>query len=63
MNSGNMQQVYSGILDASLKNLDELMQVASAGRMQMNDAERLELINKAGDHLDENYNDLRQFNS
>lgn len=59
----HMQQVYSGILDASLKNLDEIMQVASAGRTQMNDAERLELINKAGDHLDENYSDLRQFNT
>jgi hypothetical protein len=23
----------------------------------------LELINKAGDHLDENYTDLKQFNS
>lgn len=59
----HMQQVYTGILDASLKNLEEIMQVASAGRTQMNDAERLELINKAGDHLDENYNDLKQFNS
>jgi hypothetical protein len=59
----HMQQVYSGILDASLKNLVEIMQVASAGRTQMNDAERLELINKAGDHLDENYTDLKQFNS
>ncbi|MDB5004430.1 MAG: conjugal transfer protein TraI [Mucilaginibacter sp.] len=58
-----MQQVYTGILDASLKNLDEIMQVASAGRTQMNDADRLELINKAGDHLDENYNDLKQFNT
>lgn len=59
----HIQQVYTGILDASLKNLDELMQVASAGRTQMNDADRLELINKAGDHLDENYNDLKQFNA
>lgn len=59
----HMQQVYSGILDASLKNLDEIMQAAGAGRTQMNDADRLELINKAGDHLDENYTDLKQFNS
>ena len=59
----HMQQVYSGILEASLKNLDEIMQVASAGRTQMNDADRLELINKAGDQLDENFNDLRQFNT
>jgi hypothetical protein len=57
-----MQQVYTGILEASLKNLDELIQVASAGRIQMSDAQRLELITKAGDHLDKNYNDLKQFN-
>lgn len=59
----HMQSVYSGILDASLKNLNEIMAVASAGKTQMNDADRLELINKAGDHLDENYNDLKQFNT
>ena len=59
----HMQAVYSGILDASLKNLNKIMAVASAGKTQMNDADRLELINKAGDHLDENYNDLKQFNS
>lgn len=59
----HMQQVYSGILEASLKNLEEIMALASAGRSQMSDAERLELINQAGDHLDEHYNDLRQFNA
>ncbi len=57
-----MQQVYTGILEASLKNLDEIISIATAGRTQMSDAQRLELITKAGDHLDENYNDLKQFN-
>ncbi|MFD0749152.1 conjugal transfer protein TraI [Mucilaginibacter calamicampi] len=59
----HMQQVYSGILEASLKNLDELISIATAGRTQMSDAQRLELITKADDQLDENYNDLKQFNS
>ncbi|MBK0379283.1 conjugal transfer protein TraI [Mucilaginibacter segetis] len=59
----HMQAVYSGILETSLKNLEEIMALASAGRSQMSDAERLELINQAGDHLDENYNDLKQFNA
>jgi hypothetical protein len=58
-----MQQVYSGILDASVKNLDEIMLVVSPTKTQMTDEQRLELINKASDHLDENYNDLHQFNS
>lgn len=59
----HMQQVYTGILEASLKNLDEILHIATAGRTQMGDAQRLELITKTGDQLDENYNDLKQFNS
>ncbi|GAB2977345.1 hypothetical protein GCM10027049_10510 [Mucilaginibacter puniceus] len=58
-----MQQVYSGILDASIKNLDEIMLVVSPTKTQMTDEQRLELINHASDHLDENYNDLHQFNN
>ena len=58
-----MQQVYSGILDASVKNLDEIMLVVSPAKTQMTDEQRLELINNASNHLDENYNDLRQFNN
>jgi hypothetical protein len=58
-----MQQVYSGILDASVKNLDEIMLVISPTKTQMTDEQRLELINHASDHLDENYNDLHQFNN
>lgn len=58
-----MQRVYIGILDASVKNLDEIMLVVSPAKTQMTDEQRLELINKASDHLDENYNDLHQFNN
>jgi hypothetical protein len=58
-----MQQVYTGILDASVKNLDEIMLVVSPAKTQMTDEQRLELINRASDHLDENYNDLHQFNN
>ncbi|MCO5951001.1 conjugal transfer protein TraI [Mucilaginibacter flavidus] len=59
----HMQQVYSGILDASVKNLDEILLVVNAYKTQMTDEQRLELINHAGDHLNENYNDLHQFNN
>lgn len=58
-----MQQVYTGILDASVKNLDEIMLVVSPAKTQMTDEQRLELINTASNHLDENYNDLHQFNN
>lgn len=58
-----MGKVYSGILDASIKNLDQIILVTSSFKTQMSDAKRLELINSAADRLDENYNDLRQFNN
>lgn len=58
-----MQQVYTGILNASAKNLDQIMLVINPGKTQMSDEQRLELINKAGDQLDGNYSDLKQFNS
>jgi hypothetical protein len=58
-----MQQIYSGILSASVKNLDQIMLAVSPGQTRMSDEQRLELINKAGDQLDGNYSDLKQFNA
>ncbi|MDN5286549.1 MAG: conjugal transfer protein TraI [Mucilaginibacter sp.] len=58
-----MEQVYAGMLDASLKNLDQIMLAVNGYKTQMTDEQRLELINHAGDRLDENYDDLRRFNN
>lgn len=58
-----MSAVYSGILSASERNLDDVMTVVSSGKTQMSDEQRLELINRAADRLDENYSDLRRFNT
>jgi hypothetical protein len=58
-----MQKVYFGILDASAKNLDQIMLVVNPGKTQMSDQQRLEMINQAGNRLDENYSDLRQYNN
>jgi len=58
-----MQRVYAGILDASAKNLDQIMLVINPGKTQMSDQQRLEAINQAGDRLDENYDDLKQYNN
>jgi hypothetical protein len=58
-----MQQVYSGVLDASVKNLNEILLMVNPYKTQMTDEQRLEMINHAGDHLDENYSDLHQFNN
>lgn len=58
-----MQRVYVGILDASAKNLDQIMLVINPGKIQMTDQQRLEAINQAGDRLEENYSDLKQYNN
>jgi len=59
----HMQSVYTGILSASVQNLDQILLVVNHGKTQMSDEQRLELINHAGDRLDENYSDLRRFNA
>lgn len=57
-----MGNVYSGILNESLKNLDQVFLVINAFVTQMTDAKRMEIINKASDAVEENLADLRQFN-
>ncbi|WP_377110743.1 conjugal transfer protein TraI [Mucilaginibacter litoreus] len=58
-----MQKVYAGLLEESVKNLDQLLVVVNAFKTQMSDAERLKLINEAADRMDANYADLKQFNN
>ncbi|GAB3921857.1 hypothetical protein GCM10028827_05800 [Mucilaginibacter myungsuensis] len=58
-----MGRVYVGILEASARNLDQIMMVVNPGKTQMTDQQRLEAINLAGDRLDENYSDLKQYNN
>jgi hypothetical protein len=58
-----MYRVYSGILDESLKNLEELQLVINSFRTQMSDGKRLELIHAAGAGIDDNLTDLRSFNN
>ena len=58
-----MQRVYVGILSASADNLEQIMLVIHPGKTQMTDQQRLEAINDAGDRLDGNYSDLKQYNN
>lgn len=58
-----MQKVYTGIINESLKNIDLLMLVINSFDTQMTDAQRLQLINNAGDNIDRNYADLSRFNN
>ena len=57
-----MQQVYTGILDESIKNIDQIQLVVNAFATQMTDAKRLDIIHAAGDNIEQNITDLRQFN-
>jgi len=57
-----MGKVYKGILDESIKNIDQIALVVESFSTSMSDAKRLELINEAADRVDENYSDLNLFN-
>jgi hypothetical protein len=56
-------QVYTGILEESVKNLNQVALVINSFTTQMTDAKRLDIINKAADGMQQNYDDLVQFNS
>jgi hypothetical protein len=58
-----MGKVYTGMIDASLKNLDQLFLVINSFTTQMSDEKRMQIINEAGNGIDENYNDLKTFNN
>ena len=57
-----MYQVYSGMLNESVKNLEQVQLVISGFVTQMSDAKRMEIINTASDNIEQNISDLRQFN-
>jgi|SRR5690606_10713195 len=58
-----MQKVYTGILQESIKNLDQMLVVVKSFNTQMTDGKRLEIISSAADAVEKNYHDLMQFNS
>lgn len=58
-----MEKVYAGIMEASLKNIDQIILVVNSFSTQMTDAKRLEIINEAAGRIDQNYVDLQQFNT
>ncbi len=57
-----MGQVYSGILEESLKNIEQVQMVVTSFATQMTDEKRLAIIHTASDNIDRNLGDLRQFN-
>lgn len=57
-----MKRVYSGILEESVKNIDQVFLILDSFSTQMSDLKRLEIINRAADQIDSNYDDLILFN-
>ena len=58
-----MAKIYSGIMDESVKNLDQILIVINSFKTQMTDGKRLEIIEQAASEIDQNYFDLKQFNT
>ncbi|WP_281631538.1 conjugal transfer protein TraI [Flavobacterium luteolum] len=57
-----MEKVYTGILEESVKNIDQIFFILDSFTTQMSDLKRLEIINKAAEQIDSNYDDLLMFN-
>lgn len=57
-----LEKVYSDIYDRSTKNIDELLMVITAGQLRMNDAERLNTIDRIYKEVKDKQEFLRYFN-
>ncbi len=57
-----MYTIYSGIVDQSLKNLEQAMLVVNGLSTSMTDAQRMDVIGGAMKGMQKNYDDLRKFN-
>lgn len=58
-----MAGVYTGMINESVDNLEQILLVINSFKTQMSDARRLAIINQAGDRIDDNYYDLIEFNN
>lgn len=58
-----MLNIYGGMMDESLKNIDQLFLVVNSFATQMTDAKRLEIVNTVADNIQIQYFDLKEFNT
>lgn len=56
-------KVYSGILEQSVRNLDQLLLVINSFKTEMSDGSRLKFMNEVSEKINGNYQDLRSFNA
>lgn len=57
-----LQEVYAGLVKASLRNLDELTMIITAGKLRMSDDERLKAIDRIFGEMEDKMVFLRDFN-
>lgn len=58
-----MLSVYTGIIDESIKDLDQILHIVEAFTVQMSDEQRLKIINTCADNIERDITDLRKFNN
>ncbi|MBW4888958.1 conjugal transfer protein TraI [Mucilaginibacter sp. HMF5004] len=58
-----MEKIYSGILQESARNLDEVMLAVNSFQTQMDDAERISMVHHASSGMQTNLDHLRQYNN
>ncbi|WP_426672107.1 conjugal transfer protein TraI [Mucilaginibacter sp. McL0603] len=58
-----METIYSGILQESLRSLEQAELAVKSFSTQMNDAERIKLVHQSSGGMQTNLDHLRQFNS
>jgi DNA repair ATPase RecN len=58
-----VERVYSNLFNQSLKNLDALATIVTAGKMRMSDDERLGAIDGVWKEVESQYNFLQHFNN
>ncbi|MEP7375299.1 MAG: conjugal transfer protein TraI [Chitinophagaceae bacterium] len=58
-----INNIYTGMFDESLKSIDQLFLVVNVFAIQMSDAKRLEIINNVSDNLEQQFLDLKEFNT
>jgi hypothetical protein len=57
----HIETVYAGIVDKSIREADELVNIVTAFILQMQDGGRLEIIDRLGEEMDQNRRDLLAF--
>jgi non-canonical (house-cleaning) NTP pyrophosphatase len=58
-----MLNIYTGMMDESVKNIDQLFMVVNSFVTQIADSKRLEIINSVADNVQRQLLDLKEFNN